>query len=153
MRAVVAAAFPTPAEAGLVDALRADPGAWLPGLSYVAEAPDGSVAAHALLTRCTVGDVPALALAPVSTAPDHQRRGAGRAVVRAALDAARMGASHSFWYSVIPSTTRPSASSPASRFGIVPGFDVPDEAFMALVLDDSAQVPVGTIHYPEAFGV
>ncbi|WP_327122180.1 bifunctional class I SAM-dependent methyltransferase/N-acetyltransferase [Streptomyces sp. NBC_01341] len=153
VRAVVAAAFPTPAEAGLVDALRADPGAWLPGLSYVAEAPDGSVAAHALLTRCTVGDVPALALAPVSTAPDHQRRGAGRAVVRAALDAARMGGESLVLVLGHPEYYPAFGFVPASRFGIVPGFDVPDEAFMALVLDDSAQVPVGTIHYPEAFGV
>ncbi|MFD4779228.1 hypothetical protein ACFWNU_36025, partial [Streptomyces sp. NPDC058427] len=33
--AVNAAAFPTDAEAALVDALRGDPAAWLPGLSYV----------------------------------------------------------------------------------------------------------------------
>ncbi len=37
VHAVNAAAFPTPDEAGLVDALRDDPGAWLPGLSYVAQ--------------------------------------------------------------------------------------------------------------------
>ncbi|WP_371775035.1 hypothetical protein [Streptomyces sp. NBC_01438] len=30
---------------------------------------------------------------------------------------------------------------------------VPDEAMMALVLDDSGPVPRGTIHYPAAFGV
>ncbi|MFV2120517.1 gamma-glutamyl-gamma-aminobutyrate hydrolase family protein [Streptomyces sp. Act-28] len=61
--AVNAAAFETSAEADLVDALRTDPAAWLPGLSYVAEAPDGSVAAYALITRCRVGDAPAAALA------------------------------------------------------------------------------------------
>ncbi|MFI6120557.1 GNAT family N-acetyltransferase [Streptomyces sp. NPDC051064] len=153
VRGVVAAAFPARDEADLVDALRTDPGAWLPGLSYVAEAPDGSVAAHALLTRCRVGDAPALALAPVATAPGHQRGGAGRAVVRAVLDAARLrGESlvlvlgHAEYYPAFGFT-------PASRFGIRPGFKVPDEAMMALVLDDSAPVPKGTIHYPEAFGV
>lgn len=42
---------------------------------------------------------------------------------------------------------------PASRYGIRPGFEVPDEAMTALVLDDSGPVPRGTIHYPAAFGV
>lgn len=42
---------------------------------------------------------------------------------------------------------------PASRFGIRPGFEVPDEAMTALVLDDSVPVPEGTIRCPGAFGV
>ena len=60
-----------------------------PELSYVAEAPDGTIAAYALITRCHVDEVPALALAPVAVLPDRQRQGAGAAVVRAALEAAR----------------------------------------------------------------
>lgn len=87
VRAVIADAFPTEVEATLVDTLRKDSPAWLPGLSYVAESPDGSVAAFALLSRCWVDGVPALA--PVATAPEHQGRGAGSAVVRAVLEAAR----------------------------------------------------------------
>lgn len=42
---------------------------------------------------------------------------------------------------------------PASRYGIRAGFEVPDEAMMALVLDDSGPVPTGTIQYPAAFGI
>ncbi|MDL4822166.1 GNAT family N-acetyltransferase, partial [Actinomadura opuntiae] len=87
VRRVLEAAFPTAAEADLVDALRRDP-AWLPGLSLVAESPDGRIAGYALLTRCRVGGAPALALAPVAVPPRHQRRGTGGAVVRAALAAA-----------------------------------------------------------------
>ncbi|TDU75013.1 hypothetical protein [Streptomyces sp. KS 21] len=70
VRSVNLAAFETPLEADLVDALRTD-ASWLPGLSYVAEGPEGSVTAHALLTRCEVDGVPALALAPVATLPDE----------------------------------------------------------------------------------
>ncbi|MDX3057631.1 bifunctional class I SAM-dependent methyltransferase/N-acetyltransferase [Streptomyces sp. NE06-03E] len=150
---VVAAAFPTRDEADLVDALRTDPDAWLPGLSYVAEAPDGSVAAHALLTRCRVGDAPALALAPVATTPAHQRSGAGRAVVRAVLDAARLRGESLVLVLGHPEYYPAFGFVPASRFGIRPGFEVPDEAMMALVLDDSGPVPGGTIRYPAAFGV
>ncbi|MFJ6855763.1 GNAT family N-acetyltransferase [Streptomyces sp. NPDC091271] len=150
---VVAAAFPTRDEADLVDALRTDPGAWMPGLSYVAEAVDGSVAAHALLTRCHVGDAPALALAPVATSPEHQRGGAGRAVVRAVLDAARLQGQSLVLVLGHPEYYPAFGFGRASRFGIRPGFEVPDEAMMALVLDESVPVPSGTIRYAAAFGV
>ncbi|MFB6617216.1 GNAT family N-acetyltransferase [Streptomyces sp. NPDC085524] len=152
VRAVNLAAFETPLEADLVDALRAD-GAWLPGLSYVAEGPDGSVVAHALLTACEVDGVRALALAPVAVAPGLQRSGAGSSVVRALLAAAgERGESlvlvlgHAEYYPRFGFV-------PASRFGIRAPFEVPDEAMMALVLDDSVPVPAGTISYPAPFGV
>ncbi|MEU2660543.1 bifunctional class I SAM-dependent methyltransferase/N-acetyltransferase [Streptomyces sp. NPDC007325] len=153
VREVTAAAFGSPAEAELVDALRADPDAWLPGLSVVAEAPDGSVAAHALITRCRVGGVPAAALAPVSVAPEHQRTGAGQAVTRAALDAARLAGERLVLVLGHPEYYPRFGFVRASEYGIKPGFEVPDEAMMALVLDASAPVPAGTIAYPAAFGV
>ncbi|MEU8953089.1 bifunctional class I SAM-dependent methyltransferase/N-acetyltransferase [Streptomyces sp. NPDC048518] len=156
VHAVHAAAFETRAEADLVDALRADTAAWLPGLSCVAEAPDGSVAAHALLTRCRVGGAPALALAPVAVLPAHQRTGAGSAVVRALLDAARARGERLVVVLGHPSYYPRFGFEPASGYGIRPGFEVPDEAMMALVLDgsdDSAGLPRGTIQYPAAFGV
>lgn len=153
VRRIVAAAFGSDAEAELVDALRRDPDAWLPGLSYVAEAPDGSVAAHALVTRCRVGDAPAAALAPVSVAPEHQRTGAGQAVVRAVIDAARLRGEPLVLVLGHPEYYPRFGFARASAYGIKPGFEVPDEAMMALVLDDSVPVPTGTIAYPAAFGV
>ncbi|MEE1741562.1 bifunctional class I SAM-dependent methyltransferase/N-acetyltransferase [Streptomyces sp. BE147] len=153
VHALHTAAFGTRAEADLVDALRADAGAWLPGLSYVVEGPDGSLAAHALLTRCRVGDTPALALAPVAAAPAHQRRGAGGAAVRAVLDAARVRGEALVLVLGHPEYYPRFGFVPASRHGIRPGFEVPDEAMMALVLDESVPVPEGTIRYPAAFGV
>ncbi|MFE7357071.1 GNAT family N-acetyltransferase, partial [Streptomyces sp. NPDC057543] len=148
VRAVNTAAFPTPDEAALVDALRSDPESWLPGLGHVAAGPDGAVAAYALLTRCRVGGAPALALAPVATAPEHQRQGAGQAVVRAVLDAARLRGESLVLVLGHPEYYPRFGFVPASRYGIRPGFDVPDEAMMALVLDDSVPVPHGTIRYP-----
>lgn len=140
-------------EADLVDALRLDPDAWLPGLSYVAEAPDGTIAAHALITRCRVGDAPAAALAPVSVAPAYQRTGAGQAVVRAVLDAARLRGEPLVLVLGHPEYYPRFGFVRASAYGIKPGFEVPDEAMMALVLDDSVPVPPGTLVYPAAFGV
>ncbi|MEU3659470.1 N-acetyltransferase [Streptomyces sp. NPDC032940] len=153
IRGIVLAAFPTAEEAGIVDALRADPDAWIEGLSLVAEAPDGTLAGHALLTRCHVDGAPALALAPCAVLPAHQGTGAGSAAIRAGLDAARargenlvLVLGHAGYYPRFGFT-------PASRFGIRAPFEVPDEAMMALALDDSRPVPAGTIRYPEAFGV
>jgi putative acetyltransferase len=94
IRAVTAAAFAgpdqpekTPAEASLVDELRACP-AWLPALSRVAVAPDGMVIGHVVVTRGHVGSAPALGLGPLSVHPDHQRRGVGSALMHAVLGAA-----------------------------------------------------------------
>jgi putative acetyltransferase len=88
-----------PPEPALIDALRGSE-AWLPGLSMVATEPDGQVIGHVLATRghvlstidstidSTVHSAPALALAPLSVHPDHQRRGVGSALMHAILGAA-----------------------------------------------------------------
>lgn len=153
IRAVNLAAFPTSEEADLVEALRADPAAWLPGLSWLAQAPDGTIAGFALLTRCHVGDVPALALGPCAVRPDHQRQGAGSAAIHAALRAAReqgenlvLVLGHAEYYPRFGFT-------PASGHAIRPPFDVSDEHMMALAFDPACPVPAGTIRYPAAFGV
>ncbi|HEY1135461.1 MAG TPA: N-acetyltransferase [Nocardioides sp.] len=153
VREVVTAAFPTPDEADLVDALRADAGAWIDGLSIVSEAPDGRVVGHALLTRCHVGDAPALALAPCSVTPEHQRTGAGGAAIRAALDAARAAGEHLVLVLGHPDYYPRFGFTPASGFGIVAPIEVPDEAMLALVLDDVRPVPRGTIRWAPAFGI
>ncbi|MDX3533495.1 bifunctional class I SAM-dependent methyltransferase/N-acetyltransferase [Streptomyces sp. MB09-01] len=152
VREVNLAAFETPLEADLVDALRTD-AAWLPGLSYVAEAPDGSVAAHALLTACRVGGERALALAPVAVAPAFQRSGAGSAVVRALLAAAAERGESLVLVLGHPEYYPRFGFTPASRFGIRAPFEVPDEVMMALVLDASVPVPAGMIEYPAPFGI
>jgi putative acetyltransferase len=152
IREVNVAAFPTAAEADLVDALRASD-AWIEGLSIVTEDCEGTVVGHALLTRCHVDGTPALALAPCAVLPRVQRSGAGSAAIRAGLEAARaMGENlvlvlgHAEYYPRFGFT-------PASTFGIRPSFEVPDEAMMALALEPDAETPHGTIAYPAPFGV
>jgi putative acetyltransferase len=82
-------AFPTPAEADLVDALRpmADP------LISLVAVLDGRVVGHILFTPVRVvgetGERTALGLAPMAVFPEFQSQGIGSRLVRAGLDACR----------------------------------------------------------------
>jgi len=152
IRAIDLAAFDTPLEADLVEALRAD-GAWIDGLSIVASDPDGTVAGHALLTRCHIGDTPALCLGPVAVLPEYQRTGAGSAAVRAALKAAGDAGERFVTALGHPAYYPRFGFTRASTHGIGITLDVPDEALMALALDAAHPLPGGTVRYAAPFGV
>lgn len=88
VRAVLAAAFPSAAEAELVERLRAE-GDMV--IEFVA-AEDGRMVGYVGFSRMKVdadGDrVPALALAPLAVLPTHLRRGIARRLVECGLAAA-----------------------------------------------------------------
>jgi predicted N-acetyltransferase YhbS len=153
IRSLLRAAFPTDAEADLVDALRADPAAWIEGLSVVSVDADGTVVGYALLTRGHVDDVPVVGLGPCAVLPSRQRSGAGSAAIRAALaNAAALGErfvvvlGHADYYPRFGFTR-------ASLHGIRLTIDAPDEAVMALALDGRQPLPSGTMRYAAAFGI
>nr|WP_278030565.1 GNAT family N-acetyltransferase [Zhihengliuella halotolerans] len=152
VREVVSAAFATEAEADLVDALRREP-EWMPGLAWVGEDPERGIVAHALLTRCRIGEADALALAPCAVDPAEQRRGVGTAVISGALEAARergeryvVVLGHSAYYPRFGFRA-------ASAFGVdIPG-GAPDGALMVLDLGGAWDVPAGTVEYAAPFGL
>jgi putative acetyltransferase len=118
----------------------------------VAEDSEGTVVAHAPLTRCHVDGAPALALAPCAVLPRVQRSGAGSAAIRAGLEAARaMGENlvlvlgHADYYPRFGFTA-------ASTFGIRPSFEVPDDAMMALALDPDAEARAAPLPTPSSSG-
>ncbi|MER6676028.1 N-acetyltransferase [Streptomyces sp. NPDC000983] len=151
VRDIVLAAFETPLEADLVDALRSDD-AWIDGLSHVSAGPDGTPVGYALLTRCRIGEVPALCLAPVAVHPDQQRRGAGDAAIRSVLEAARRRGEEFVTVLGHPGYYPRFGFERAAAHGIGVPFDVPEEALMALALG-SAPLPAGTIRYAGPFGI
>ena len=85
---VLAQAFPSDAEAKLVDALRG-----LTQSSLVAENRAGDIIGHILFTpveiRSPSGTSKALGLGPMAVLPDFQRQGAGSALVEAGLSTCR----------------------------------------------------------------
>jgi predicted N-acetyltransferase YhbS len=152
VRAVTRAAFPTDAEADLVDALRADP-AWIDGLSMVAQDGAGDVVAHALLTRCHVGQAPALCLAPVSVRPDVQGRGAGTAVVHGTVRAAREAGEAHVIVLGHPGYYPRFGFRPAEEAGIRLAIEVAPGALMALSLDPDRPLPSGVVRYAQPFAI
>jgi putative acetyltransferase len=154
VRAVNLAAFETPAEADVVDAMR-DAAGYLPELSLVAEV-DGEVVGHALFCEVTAGDgadaVTGLSLGPIAVQPALQRQGIGTGLIQTGLDKARR-----LGYPFVVLIGHPEYY---PRFGFVPArpygletiWPVRDEVFMILELSPGAlEDCYGTIHYPEPF--
>jgi putative acetyltransferase len=151
IRAVVAAAFDTDVEAGLVDALRAQAD---PFVSLVA-VKDEAVVGHVLFTPVTLLPHPELrilGLAPMSVLPAHQRTGVGSALIRAGVaECQRLGfgavivLGHADYYPRFGFV-------PASRFGLRSEYDVADDVFMAQELEPGyLRGKAGTIRYHSAF--
>jgi len=157
IRGVNLAAFETPSEAALVDALR-EQGASI--VSLVAVDAD-VVVGHILFSPITVDgqDSQMLGLAPMAVRPERQRQGIGSALVRAGLEASRgRGAAavvvvgHAAFYPRFGFV-------PASRLGLRCEYDVPDEVFMALELVSGARLEekfgragkAGLVRYHPAF--
>lgn len=133
VREVNVAAFPTPAEADLVDALRdaADP-----LVSLVAEL-DGVVVGHLMCSPATLGghpDVRLMGLAPMAVLPTHQGRGVGSALVREAVARCRALGADGMIVLGHPGYYPRFGFTPASRWGITCEYEASDEAFMALEL-------------------
>jgi putative acetyltransferase len=151
VHAVNAAAFPTPAEADLVDALRA---AGAARVSLVAEE-DGAVVGHILFSPVTLPGHPGLALlglAPMAVAPERQRQGIGSALVEAGLARCRELGCDAVVVLGHPEFYPRFGFVPSVRCGIGCEYPVPPEVFMLQELRPGAlQGASGTVRYHPAF--
>ena len=152
VREVNIRAFGQAVEADLVDALRENSA----GLLSLVAVKDGQVVAHILFSPATIGaddnTVEGMGLAPMAVLPDYQQQGIGSELVRAGI--ARLTSTacpfvimrgHPHYYPRF-------GFEPASRRGIRSEWEVPDEAFMILVLDDELMRELsGVARYRPAF--
>ena len=134
-------AFAQDQEANIVDALRANGGSLL---SLVATL-DGEVVGHIMYSPLTVTAATGAALGPMAVLPERQRQGIGsRLVAEGNRRLANTGCpfvvvlGHAGFYPRF-------GFRPASAFGISCEWNVPDEVFMALMLDDAKRPDIAGI--------
>jgi len=151
------AAFRGAAEAELVDAIRAGAG-FIPELSLVAVAPEGSVLGHVLVSRVEFepADEAAvrrdvLALAPLAVLPPHWGRGIGTELARTALAIADQRDEP--FIAVLGAQTfyERFGFGPAADVGIGSPYDAAGPAYQVRPLGGAA-LPSGTVVYPPMFG-
>ena len=151
VHALNVAAFETPAEANLVDALREQA---RPVLSLVAEEAAGIVG-HVMFSPVSLtgqADRRIMGLAPMAVAPEHQRKGIGSALVRAGLERCR-----DLGFGAVVVLGHPSfyprfGFQPAARFGVACEYDAPTEAFMLIELVPGyMRGATGTVQFHPAF--
>lgn len=153
VRHINEAAFETPAEAKLVDALRESV---TPYISLVAER-EGVVLGHILFTPVTIesdsGTWSALGLAPMAVAPGCQRQGIGSALVRAGLEACKQINQPIVFVLGHPEYYPRFGFVSAPPLGLTCEYSVPDEVFMVTELEtDAIDGQTGLIKYTPPFG-
>lgn len=142
-------------EYNLVKKLRQS-AAFVPELSLVAVGTNNNIIGHVLLTENKIVNENkkfiSLSLAPVSVLPDYQSEGIGRQLITEGIKRAKelgygsiVVLGHQDYYPRF-------GFKPANLWDIKAPFDVPNEVFMALELEEDALENVqGIVQYPEAF--
>lgn len=138
-------------EQDLVVALRKSKN-FIPELSLVA-IQDKKIVGYILFTKINIGKYKELALAPLAILPEYQKQGIGKKLIERGHEIAKgLG----FHYSVVLGSERyypKFGYVPASQYGIKAPFEVLDENFMAIKLNDFDKEIVGTVEYAKEFNI
>ncbi len=145
-------AFPEPAEANLVDALRASVAACI---SLVAEQ-DGEIIGHIMFSPVHLKEqqttVKMAGLAPMAVSYAHQNKGIGSALVMEGLKIAEMQGYHVVVVLGHPEFYPRFGFVPSLPHGIKSEYDVPAEVFMILAFEEDVLEKLeGTIVYDDCF--
>ncbi|RCS25161.1 N-acetyltransferase [Phyllobacterium salinisoli] len=144
IRRVVEAAFQQPAEADLVDRLRADGDSVL---SLVAEG-EGEIIGHVLFSPMSA-PFPALGLAPVSVLPERQHSGIGSKLIREGLTRAERRGCRVVFVLGEPEYYKRFGFDPALATGFASPYAGP--YLMALPLNGVMPAERGRVDYAPAF--
>ncbi len=136
-------------EHNLVEKLRTSE-AFIPELSLVAVL-DKKIVGHILFTKLKVGETTQLALAPLTVATPFQKQGIGSLLIKTGHKIAKeMG----FEYSILlgsPKYYSRFGYKPSTEFNIISPFDVPQEYFMAVNLQEKNSLLNAKVEYPKEF--
>lgn len=135
----------------LVVALRKSD-SFIPELSLVA-VKDNKIVGYILFTKIKIGEYEELALAPLGVLPEYQKQGIGSELIKEGHKLAKVLGYH---YSVVLGSDKYYTKFgyiPASKYGIKAPFEVSDENFMAIKLNDTDTEVIGIVKYAKEFGI
>jgi predicted N-acetyltransferase YhbS len=149
------AAFGGEVESWIVERIRDEEGSF----SLVAEE-DSRIVGHVQLSRAWIGTTAVLALGPVGVLPELQGRGIGRAMIEAASAEARARGEIAVILLGDPRLYPKFGFEPASNRGLRnpftgaqdDGFEIREEDFMLLPLEERADSLRGNVRWHPAFG-
>ena len=114
---------------------------------------DNKIVGYILFTKIKIGKYEEVALAPLAVLPEYQRQGVGSALIKEGHKVARkLG----YQYSVVLGSKMYYTKFgyiPADKYGIKAPFDVPNENFMAIKLNDAKIEVKGVVKYAKEFGI
>lgn len=138
-------------EQDLVVALR-NSDSFIPELSLVAKK-DNKIVGHILFTKVKIGNHEELVLAPLAVLPEYQKQRIGSKLIQQGHKIAKELGYH---YSIVlgSETYYPKFGYvPAIQYGIKAPFEVSNENFMAIKLNDIDIEIKGTVQYAKEFGI
>ena len=138
-------------EHDLVVALRKSEN-FIPELSLVA-LKNNKIVGYILFTKVKIGQYEELALAPLGVLPEEQRQGVGSRLIE---EGHRIAKKLGYHYSIVLGSEQYYTKFgyvPAIKYEIKAPFDVPDENFMAIKLNNSPSEIKGVVEYAKEFGI
>ena len=103
--------------------------------------------------KINIGEYKELALAPLAVLPEYQKQGIGKKLIEEGHKIAKKLGYH---FSVVLGSENyypKMGYVPAIQFEIKSPFDVPNENFMAIKLNDFDKEIIGTVEYAKEFGI
>lgn len=126
--------------------------AFIPELSLVA-VEENKIVGYILFTKIKTKDNIELALAPLAVLPEYQRKGIGKKLIETGHNIAKNLGYH---YSIVLGSENYYSKMGyilAIQYGIKAPFQVPDENFMAIKLNDTNIEIKGTVEYAKEFEI
>ena len=125
---------------------------FIPKLSLVA-IEDNKIVGYILFTKIKIGQFEELALAPLGVLPEYQHQGVGSKLIE---EGHKIAKNLGYHYSVVLGSEKyypKFGYIPAIQYGIKAPFDVPNENFMAIKLNEANTEIKGIVQYAKEFGI